>query len=263
MRVASPLFCAVVSLLAIAGRAQTPSGPAYDVVSIKPNKSLSHSIHVSTHDGIYMASNVNLKMLIESAYDLKTDAQLSGLPGWAESASFDIEAKEDPADVVAMEKATPAEHREHSLGLMRSLLVERFHLAIHHETKTLATYSLIVAKGGVKFKESDPNDPHSGHTGIQNQKMTATGITMDDLSSTLSHQLEREVINKTELKGKFDINLIWSREDAPVESKDTTGVDSAPSMFTAVQEQLGLKLESTKSPVDTIVVDHVEQPSEN
>ena len=263
MRVASTLCCAAVLLLSLASNAQTSSGPSYDVISIKPNKSLSHNISINIHDGVYVASNVTLPMLLKSAYDLKTDAQLSGVPGWANSASFDIEAKEDPDVAAATAKAPPAEREEHQAALLRALLAERFHLVIHHETKVLPTFSLLVGKGGVKFKEADPNAKNNGSTMIQNQKLTATGISLDNFARTLSGQLEREVVNKTELAGKYDLNLTWSRDDAPVESKDTTGVDSPPTLFTAVQEQLGLKLEPSKASVDAIVVDHVEPPSEN
>jgi uncharacterized protein (TIGR03435 family) len=131
-------------------------------------------------------------------------------------------------------------------------------LKAHTETKILPVYELVVIKGGPKFKQSAGDSTGSRGTSIHNRELTAHDIPMRSFASTLEGQVHRTVIDKTGLEGSYDLTLKWSPDDAT-----STQTDSAPIIFTALQEQLGLKLQAAKGPVETLVVDHAEMPSEN
>ncbi len=255
-----------VSAVAVASQSPAPSQaadtksktPVYDVATIKPNNSMSGSMGIHSNADMYSATNLSLKLFLENAYGIKQNL-ISGLPGWAESAHYDIVAKVVDADLGTMRNLTREQRRE----MLQQLLADRFQLQSHVETKTLPVFELVTASGGILFKESpvpsDGSKPHEG-TSIQNSDMTAQGITIESLSYTLSGVVGRTVIDKTGLKGKYDLHLKWRREDDP--SKDVRD-DSAPSIFAAVQEQLGLKLQPAKGPVETLVIDRIATPSEN
>jgi uncharacterized protein (TIGR03435 family) len=271
--------CAMAMLAgaSIASTAHAQSTPAlgYDVVSIKPDKTGPGMMSVSMNKSQYMATNVSLRSMLESAYGLKTDDQLTGLPGWAETAAFDVEAKADPETATAIDKLPKEERNKVQLQMLQAMLADRFQLKVHHETKVLSLYSLVIAKGGLKMKEADPKDTyangikgpdgasHGGMFSVSNGKMTGQGVGISNLVMNLSRMVQRQVDDKTGLTGKYDFTLSFTPEGMPAESKEATGVDTAPSIFTALQEELGLRLEATKGPVDTIVVDHVEMPSAN
>ena len=254
--------------------------PAFDVVSIKPNKSDSGMIRVMYKPDGYSATNISLKMLILGAYGLKED-QLSGLPIWADSARFDIDAKVAGADVAELQKLKNDQRRL----LLLPLLADRFKLTVHDETKILPVYELVVAKNGSKLKEATPGDAYAngvkgpdggGRVGMMTMRpgqLTAQAVPVTSLVNILSQQLHRTVMDKTELTGKYDIALQWTQDDGSNPMfKETDDSQqrvepppdaSGPSIFTAVQEQLGLRLQSSKGPVQVVVIDHVEMPSEN
>ena len=226
--------------------------PAYDVVSIKPNKSGSGSSDIDSQDGIYSASNISLKQLLVDAYDIRQDL-ISGLTGPIASARFDIEAKIVDPDRDALGKLTDKQRR----SMLLPFLMERFQLKAHTEIKILPVYELVVIKSGPKFAHSSGDWKQAG-THIQNRNLTARDIPMSSLASSLAGQVHRTVIDKTGLQGNYDLALKWSDDDAP-----DAQTDAAPSIFTALQEQLGLKLQPAKGPVETLVVDNAEMPSEN
>lgn len=237
--------------------------PVFDVVSIKPNKSGSRNVSTNTSSDSFSATNVSVKMLLEDAYGIKQDL-IYGVPGWASSDRFDIKAKIVEPDFAALKKLTPKQRRT----MLQTLLADRFQLKIHTETRTLPVYELVVMKDGPKFKastpEGSPEDKSTNGVGrggmmVQNTELTGHAIPLAPLADTLANQLHRTVIDKTGLTGQYDFLLKWTADD----ETDTSPDSSTPSIFTALQEQLGLKLQSTKGPVDTLVVDHVEMPSEN
>jgi uncharacterized protein (TIGR03435 family) len=235
--------------------------PAFDVISIKPNKSGSGRVSLSRDDGNFDASNVSLKTMVLNAYGLK-EAQLFGLPKWDESARFDIKAKVVEPDKKVLEALTEEQDRD----MLQPILTERFQLQFHHETKILPVYELVVAKGGPKFQESKitgdekaGNGMGAGSMRIRNNVMSSTAIPLASLVGQLSSQLHRVVVDKTGLNGKYDLDLSWSPDDGAPPDPDS----AAPSIFTALQEQLGLRLQPSKSPVETFVIDHVELPSED
>ena len=232
----------------------------YDVSSVKqhnpadesPNQ---QSFGMGIHDTVFSATNVPLKNIIEFAYDVKED-QISGLSGPVDSAHFDIEAK-----VLAPDGGTPPKLTDTQLqAMLIPLLADRFHLTAHIETKTMSVYELVAAHGGPKFTLSQTEGWGGGgfSAGGNTRSFNIKGGSMADLASTLSDQVHRKVIDKTDLTGRADITLKWTDDVAAQQ-----GEANVVSIFTAVEEQLGLKLQPAKGPVDTLVIDHAEMPSAN
>ena len=254
--------------------------PIFDVVSVKPNKSDSGMVRIMAKPDGYSASNVSLKMLIQGAYGIREDL-VSGAPNWADSARFDIDAKVAGSDVDALKKLSPEQRRL----ILQPLLAERFKLKIHIETKQLPVYELVLAKGGSKLKEAAPGDAyangikgpdgvaHGGMMRVGRGQLTAQAVPVTSLGNMLSQQLHRTVIDKSGLTGKYDLELNWTPDqgsdpmfkgpDGSQQRAEAAPDASGPSIFTALQEQLGLRLQSAKGPVETLVIDHVEMPSEN
>jgi uncharacterized protein (TIGR03435 family) len=242
--------------------------PAFEVAAIKPNKTGGGGSH-SSFDGIRLtATNISVKSLIQyDAYAIP-GPQILGGPNWLASDRFDIEAKVDDAVVAEMAKLDREQRNQVERQMVQQLLADRFKLSVHFETKELHVYALVVAKGGPKLTES--KDPNKGAgTSSNNGRLTVKGTTMQKLAQTLTQNLARElgrvVIDKTGIQGKYDLALAWSPESnsAAMVNASNEGSPPGPSIFTALQEQLGLKLESAKGPVETLVIDHIEQPSEN
>ncbi|HEY5055574.1 MAG TPA: TIGR03435 family protein, partial [Acidobacteriaceae bacterium] len=199
------------------------------------------------------ATNVPLKLLIEFAYDVK-DELIFGLSGPVSDARFDVTAK-----VIAPGGGAPPKLSDAQLAAMIiPLLADRFHLKAHLEPKTLPVYDLIVAKGGPKLKLTDK--PVIGSWNISGENtdkvLTIESASMADLAAILSDQANRQVIDKTGLTGVSDVTLKWSDDVAA-----TQGGPDVISIFTAIEEQLGLKLQPSKGPVDTLVIDHAEMPT--
>ncbi|WP_263385047.1 TIGR03435 family protein [Granulicella arctica] len=246
----------------VVGRDVPTATPAFDVVSIKPNNTGSGNVSTRTSDGHFDASNVSLRMLILNVYDLKEN-QLTGLPHWAESDRFDIKAKISEPDSAVMKHLT----REQRQGMLEVILLDHFQLKFHHELKTLPVYEMVLVKDGPKFKETAAaemasetgvNGVRAGSISIHNTQLYATGVPLSDLAAQLSGQLHRIVIDKTGLNGKYNLSLAWTPDDTPPGQEST-----APTLFTALQEQLGLRLQSTKADVKMFVVDSASLPGDN
>jgi len=246
--------------------------PVFDVVSIRPNKSVSGGMRISFQDESFTAANLTLRNFLINSYDVKEDL-ISGLPDWARSAHFDIDAKVVNPDMDQMEKLTREQRRQ----MLLKVLQDRFHLQAHLETKILPVYELIVAKGGPKFT-GDGAAAADIHAAAAKSGFTAGGMLVNDgelvghimpvssLAYSLSGEVGRTVIDKTGLTGNYDFELKWTPEaeaGTSVDNGQTGPQSTASSIFTAVQEQLGLKLQPAKGPVETLVVDHVEKPSPN
>jgi uncharacterized protein (TIGR03435 family) len=271
----SELLLASVLMLALpmgaqgvpAAAGQTQVAPpvanfSYEVASITPNNSDTGNSSINTNNDSYTAVNVGLKAIIEDAYDLLIPEQIVGLPGWVDGARFDIKAKMD-AETAARLKALKGKERDKAQDMMmQNLLAERFGLKVHREMRELPEYALVQAKGGSKLKPADATIAKAGSMSVRNGHMEGYSGEMQQLLYFLSYQVRRPVVDRTGLTGKFDITLDWTREDMMSASSDST-TEKAPGLFTALQEQLGLKLESIKGPVDTVVVDHIDHPTEN
>ncbi len=250
--------------------------PPWDVSTIKPAATDAHGSRLMfTPDGISI-TNVPLYMIAREGFGLEDDRILGG-PNWAKTAMFDIEAKVAPEDVA---KVKPLSVEQRRL-MMVSLLQDRCGLKFHHETRDLPVYDLVLAKGGSKLQTSAPDpaddkgEKHGKHMLMMNGHghVESTGTDIRGLARVLSGQLHRTVIDKTGLTGNFDYKLDWTPDDAsqamiksgdPAPGENANSQDNVgPSLFTALEEQLGLKLESAKGPVDVVVIDALEQPTAN
>jgi bla regulator protein blaR1 len=251
--------------------------PAFEVASIKPNKSGDGLTRLMLVPDGLSANGIAVKGLIGFAYNVK-DFQMSGGPGWIESEKYDIEAKMDEATITALKQLPPEQAIEQRRLMVRSLLAERFKLKVSHSSKEVPIYALVVAKNGPKFTKSadapsGPGGPGQRMMRMQLGELTATGIPISLLADRISREVGRNVVDKTGLPDKYDFTLHWTSDrqglapggnaDGGPGSTAPPPDSSGPSIFTALQEQLGLKLESQKGPVETLIIDSVEKPSEN
>jgi len=279
---------AIAAASARASTAQTAASsggsealPAWDVVSIKPNQSNAMMIRVNMKpDGISM-TGMPMHMILREAFGVTND-RLLGEPDWVNSERYDVEAKVAPEDAPKLKDLTPQERWE----MLRAALEERCALKFHHETRELTVYALVVAKGGPKLQPAKPEDktgePGPGRglgarsagmsIGDKGMTMTGHGSSMAFIARTLSLQMGSTVVDKTGLTGIYDYTLQFApdenmRGEMPsavgLPGPDDAAGSQGPSIFTAVQEQLGLKLEARKEPVDVVVIDHMEKPTEN
>jgi uncharacterized protein (TIGR03435 family) len=257
----------------------TASAPAYkfDTASIKPNKSDMVSFRPGfTPDG-YRAEDTNVHSLIQQAYYVQ-DYQLSGISDWMDKERYDVEAKMDPSVADALSKLSPAELKLARQQMLQSLLAERFNLKVHRETKDGPVYFLTVGKNGPKLQDAKTGNvlavnadgtPARGRMQLgPGSKTFAWSTSMKSLADSLAGQIARPVLDKTGLTGIYDFTLDWVPDAPPPSSPDAPNGVALPgvpgaSLFTALQEQLGLKLEPGKSPIEIIVIDHVERPSGN
>jgi uncharacterized protein (TIGR03435 family) len=241
--------------------------PEFDVATVKKSTYQNGSRIMNTLDG-FSCDNIPLKSLITGAYPINGDLIFGG-PAWADTMGFDVNAKILGVDKETLKKM-PWKERQ---AMMRALLADRFKLKVHIETKVLPIYELVVMNGGMKLKALPPvdKDAEEAKTPDQKRRVGATqtgfgtykgqGVTIGSLAVNLQFIVHRTVTDKTGLTGIYDIDLKWTPEDED-EAKDS-GTDAGPSIFTALQEQLGLKLQPSKGPVDTLVIDHAELPTEN
>jgi len=190
---------------------------------------------------------VSVKAIIELAFELE-GFRITGGPPWLDTQTYDILAKTGQPDRVSIPTLRL---------LFQSLLEDRFALKFHRETRQSTVYSMAAVKGGAKLTPSAPETRTTNNTNLNKTSNTiiATHSTMDSFAEMLGHQLGRTVIDNTGLKGNFDYKVTWVPDEVPN--------SSGPSLFTAIQEQLGLKLESAKGPVEFLVVDSVQKASDN
>lgn len=232
----------------------------FDVASIKPNQSGSRSVMMRTSHGRLTATNVTVRMLIRSGFHVR-DSQISGGPDWLDTEKYDVVAKTERTDI-----------SDDMLWLsLQPLLAERFKLRFHREVKQLPAYSLVVAKSGPKLKNHAGDDQPMMRisAGSGKAKMEATKTSMAKFADSLAGHIDRPILDNTKLPGEYDFKLEWA-QDHPGESSPSM-LDSlreeigltGPTIFTAVQEQLGLKLQPVKGPVEIIVVDDATRASAN
>lgn len=240
--------------------AQTAAAPAklpsYDVSTVRPNTAGGGHVSISTNNDIFHAENVSFKDLLQDAFGIQRNL-IFGIPAWAESARYDINAKVLDAEPHQLYLLTPEQRRDMYLGLYES----RFGLKWHYETRIMPDYELVVAKDGPKFKPAAPNKGSDG-VSQHNTDLTMTNMPMLGLVQNLSREVERPVVDKTGLTGKYDLHLKWSRQDSAAAS-DAGNPDAPPPIFTALQEQLGLKLQPGKDPVQVVVIDSLTPPTAN
>lgn len=269
---------AILGCRLILAQPAAPPRPQFDVASIKPNKSENSPPRIGPmRGGRFTMTNGPILAVLQTTYGLR-DFQIIGAPGWLMSEHYDIEAEADgdpPFNTMKM--------------MLQTLLEDRLQLKSHWETRQLPIYALVVAKPGklqpaeAECKPATPPPPGSrshavpcgqivflnnSRTGLNNS-MTGRSVTIAQMTTPLSALTRRMVIDKTGITGKYDINVQFSLERHPIippagNSSPVPEADSdAPSLFTALEEQLGLRLQADKGPVDVLVIDHIERPTEN
>jgi uncharacterized protein (TIGR03435 family) len=267
----------MIALACLAAPGQTAK-PVFEAASIKtavPLGPLGMKFETNggpgtSDSGLYRCQNCSLYMIVLKAYGIRLPVQFSG-PGWLENVRFDVSAK-------VPDGAT----KEEFLVMLQDLLAERFKLAVHHEKREMAAYELAVAKNGPKFKVSGPDvddgPPEEGKLRRDSEgypipprgvimaavpghaRLRSDNQSMEWLAEMLSGQTGKPVVDATRLKGRYDFVLSWTIQERSAAAADPDG----PDLLSAVQLQLGLKLEEKKRPIEMLVVDHIEKvPSEN
>ena len=294
---------AMVSMLAISRTrpafSQTEPAAAsaakFEVASIKTDHSGSGMRRLMMGPGRFTATNIPIRMVIKFAYNLQSNDQLTGEPDWVNSEKYDIEGKEFDTFVESMKGHPWEEAQEHIRAMVQPMLADRFNLKIHHATKELPVYALVIANHGPKLAETKlPPPPPMGEKpsavigdgtnaspkfrGIRLMglgHLEGSAATTGFLAEVFTQQLGRLVVDDTGLKGRYDFTLKWTpdQEERTIFMRATGGnpgmgrpapaEPSGPSIFTAVQEQLGLKLKAERKPVEVLVIDHIDRPSPN
>ena len=240
---------------------------AFEVTSIKHSNAGTSSSHSSMDNGRFTASNVTLKNLMQYTAFGIPEPRILGGPKWLATERFDIEGKLDAA---TYEQWNHLDRRQHALAgqaMFQQLLADRFHLRYHWETRTLSIYALVPAKNGPHLH---PSTQSKADTDTNDGEITAKGVTLAGFARTLtqelSHELGRVVTNQTDIPGTFDLTLTWTPDTGDTPRSGDTGApapNAGPSIFTAIQEQLGLKLQATKGAVQVLVIDRLDLPSED
>jgi uncharacterized protein (TIGR03435 family) len=248
---------------AVANDAAAP--PSFDVASIRANTTSSdghHHIYNDPAESHFRAVNLSIKDLIQFAYGLP-DSQILGGPAWLDSAMYDIDAKSDASADAQLHALPASEARRQKQLMVQALLAERFQLKTHQETRQLPLFNLVLARDGPKFK-ADNSLGNTVDTGRNHLHISGTQDTVATLARELAQVLGRVVIDDTGLAGSYDLRLRWTPDnDPPPMLNGQPDPNPPPDIFTALQEQLGLKLESAKGPVPVLVIDHIERPSGN
>jgi bla regulator protein BlaR1 len=234
------------------------AGPAFEVASVKANKSGIRGGQLNTDPGRLTITNISLRTCIKAAYGLQ-DYQLSG---------GSVAIQDERYDIVARAEGPVGD--DQLMLMLRTLLVDRFKLAMRRETREMQGHALVVGKDGPKLHEVEAAGKGWSRNGVGS--LNGQEVSMSRLAESLAGRLGHPVVDQTGIKGVFDIKLEWSPDPAtvknPAENKETPTVESTfdpsdPSIFSALQEQLGLRLEVRKVPAVVFVIDHLERPVEN
>jgi uncharacterized protein (TIGR03435 family) len=226
--------------------------PDLEVVTVKPSDPDDKFDAMTTRGRHIVLRNKTPEAMLRLAYGMQR-SQIVGAPEWIRTEHFDVDGVPDVDGQPDMKQFQV---------LVQKVLAERFGLKSHHEQREMPVFALAVAKDGPKMNPSkgDPNGlpDNEGMGGNGRQIRKYTNVSMSDLAMMLQFNLDRPVVDQTALKGRYDFRMQWTVDEA-----QATDMDAPPGLFTAIQEQIGLKLESTKAPVDVLVIDHVEEPSPN
>jgi uncharacterized protein (TIGR03435 family) len=236
------------------------ASPGIEVATIKPTKPDEQGFMLVFRGGHFQTKNISLSRLLAFSYGVH-DKQLIGLPPWAETDKYDIDAKPDI-------DGTP--NRKQLQGLVQKLIAQRFSLTFHRDKRELSVYVLSVAKTGAKLTKSEDQGglPGFGLRGLG--ALTVHNSSMSEFAGMMQETvMDRPVIDQTGLAGRYDFTLNWTPDDSQFGGMGakvpppTDNTNPPPNLYTAIQEQIGLKLDATKAPTDVMVIDHAEKPSEN
>jgi uncharacterized protein (TIGR03435 family) len=229
--------------------------PAWEVATVKasnPNDMRGQLIDFRGRHVMLLDTTVEQFLLL--GYSVQ-QSQLPNLPGWAKTTRWDVDGVPNVEGLPSLPQVQ---------GLIRKILAERFGLPLHHEQRELPVFALTLAKGGPKLvaNTSDPNgwmDQQNGDADGRHVE-ALKNASMAELALILQFHVDRPVVNQTGLTGRYDFKLQWTPDDAPATA---TATDAPPGLFTAIQEQIGLKLEPVRSPADVLVIDKPAKPGEN
>jgi bla regulator protein BlaR1 len=265
-------------MILIASAASLALCQSFEVASVKPSDAQARGVHIGVSPGgIFTATNITLGILIQRAWDVR-DFQISGGPGWLDTERYDITAKGDGPGLSEdeMRKMTEVQRNKLQEGFLvkvRALLADRFQLKVHRATKESQVYALIAAKGGPKIhpatEDGSPGGELSVRRGSAGTEVTARNLFLGELVRFLSNQVGRTVLDKTGLKGSYDFKMSFVPDLGLAQPSPGAGDDrqlpesGGPSIFTAVQEQLGLKLDAQKGSVEVLVIDSAQKASAN
>jgi bla regulator protein blaR1 len=257
------------------------AAPQFEVATVKDAHGAGQVYSLRFQPDRFIAEDAPLDRLIRFAYDVKSDRQVVNMPGWAGSEKFDIDAKIGDADIESIKKLPPDQGFQQYRLMVQSLLVDRFQMRVKTETQELPVCALVVMKSGPKLTPS-AKLPDTQKLQLPQLHFTAAGdlkaayVSMAFFAGWLSGRPDtgdRIVIDETGLKGSYDFALEWN----PVLNGSTLGAANSsqqqdnsepklgdkPPLLTAIQEQLGLRIEPRKAPIEVLVIDHIEQPSAN
>jgi uncharacterized protein (TIGR03435 family) len=244
----TPIVVGTLSTPLVHAQNAPAATPKFEVASIKPNSERTGVLSFDiTPGGRVTARNFSVWNLIRTAYGLR-DLQMSGGPAWLKNRGFDIQAQPAQSD-------TPVP-RDQVNRMLQALIEDRFQLKWHRESRETPAYGLSVTARGPKLLP-----PQEGRDRRMFGDLNVRGMSLDELCQILEYDLDRPVVNQTNLSGRYTIRLQWASERSPLANRADNELQ--PSLFTAVQEQLGLKLDSIRAKVDVFVIDNVEAPSEN
>jgi uncharacterized protein (TIGR03435 family) len=254
--------------------------PSFDVATIKPNGDPRAGLNFALSVTNFRATNATLHDLVKLAYNVRSEDQVVGLSGWMTTRHFDIRAKASDADIAAFQNLSFEKKLDEVRWMLQTLLADRFALKVSFTQKDLPVYALVVAKGGPKMKEVEMSPfpppgtpappgahlPRIGPTGPN--QYTASAWSMDQMADWLSFFDEignRVVVNETGLKGYYDfvLNGVSQHFPASANFNGAAAPEPAASIFAALPEQLGLRMEPKKAPVEVLAIDHVEEPTAN
>lgn len=254
---------------------------SFEVATVKLSSGQGGNRGILMSPGSFRVENWPLKKVIMFAYDLRSNSQISGHPDWVNSTEYDIDAKTDENTTAALDKLPPDQKIRQVKLMVQTLLAERFHLRVSYQAREIPIYALVIANGGPKLMKSTGPRLLAGG-GTQSWIMMSKSGELEGLNSSLDEFAQaapglwpevgdRVVVNKTGLAGNYNWTLKWTPEATAQDFSGTNGGtppppgsdDSAPSLFTALQEQLGLKLVSQKGSVETLVVDSIDKPTAN
>jgi uncharacterized protein (TIGR03435 family) len=291
--ITGPIFFGAARATPIHAQSQNQSTAAissdyrYDVASIKavqPGMVIRQTYQNTPHE--FIASYVSVQTLVRDAYTLE-DNQIFGAPNWLDSDLYEIHAKTSDSVAEKLEKLSPVERSDRYREMLKALLADRFKLAIHRETKEMPIYELSIAKNGIRLQEPKPGDTYangiiggdgrargagairSGTEADGHKFIRAQAVPIAYLVSALTSELGSRIADQTGLTGKYDFSLRWT-SDGPGQMEGTQvsgsalGADSSGmSLLAALQDELGLRLESRKGKIDAVVIDHVERATPN
>jgi uncharacterized protein (TIGR03435 family) len=243
MKFPIPLLLAAIATAAVSAQS---ASPAFEVAVVRENRSGSQNSSSRTAGERYSGVNVSLISLLRTAYAVQ-EFQIAGQPAWADIEKFDIDAK----------MPSGANPRDFPLMLQR-LLADRFKLVVHQEPRQAPIYTLVVTKEGPKLAPGDPSKCGGSSCGFNASPTEIVGenVTMAQFAARLSRSIGTHVVDGTSLSGTYDFKVTWLPDDRFA----GRGASANPTLFTAIQEQLGLRLQSGRGPVETLVVDRVEKP---